>query len=171
MRAAASSPPTHRAELTELVELADAPRRLHPDGLGGLSSSHPNFISMPGMHGSYAANMGMTECDLLIALGTRFDDRVTGQLQSFARHARVIHVDIDPAEIGKNRAPDIPIVGDVKRVLQKLNKVVQELEPEFKPKKAEARAPVVDADPRLESRASLRPLARRRRNQAAAPDG
>ena len=93
-------------------------------GLGGLSSNHPNFISMPGMHGSYAANMGMTDCDLLIALGVRFDDRVTGQLAAFARHASVIHVDIDPAEIGKNRVPDIPIVGDVKRVLQKLNKVL-----------------------------------------------
>ena len=126
-------------ELTELVEMADLPAVCTLMALGALSSSHPNFISMPGMHGSYAANMGMTDCDLLIALGTRFDDRVTGQLQSFARHARVIHVDIDPAEIGKNRTPDIPIVGDVKRVLQKLIKVAQELEPEFKPKKAEAR--------------------------------
>ena len=72
------------------------------------------------MHGSYAANMGMTHCDLLIALGVRFDDRVTGRLIAFAPHAKVIHVDIDPAEIGKNRAADIPIVGDVKRVLGKL---------------------------------------------------
>ena len=69
------------------------------------------------MHGSYAANMAMTERDLLIALGVRFDDRVTGRLAAFAPHAKVIHVDIDPAEIGKNRAPDVPIVGDVKRVL------------------------------------------------------
>jgi acetolactate synthase-1/2/3 large subunit len=127
-------------ELTELVELVDLPAVCTLMALGSLSSSHPNFISMPGMHGSYAANMGMTECDLLIALGTRFDDRVTGQLQAFARHARVIHVDIDPAEVGKNRVPDIPIVGDVKRVLQKLNKVLTELEPEFKPKQAASRA-------------------------------
>ena len=127
-------------ELTELVELADLPAVCTLMALGSLSSSHKNFISMPGMHGSYAANMGMTECDLLIALGTRFDDRVTGQLQAFARHARVIHVDIDPAEVGKNRVPDIPIVGDVKRVLQKMNKVLRELEPEFKPKQAAARA-------------------------------
>ena len=63
---------------------------------------------MPGMHGSYAANMAMTDADLLIALGVRFDDRVTGRLAAFAPHARVIHVDIDPAEIGKNRAPDVP---------------------------------------------------------------
>src|SRR5271165_1745560 len=126
-------------ELRTLVEMIDAPAVCTLMGLGGLSSSHPNFISMPGMHGSYAANMGMTDADLLIALGTRFDDRVTGHLPSFARHARVIHVDIDPAEIGKNRTPDIPIVGDVKRVLPKLCKVLQELEPEFKEKKAAAR--------------------------------
>jgi acetolactate synthase I/II/III large subunit len=90
-------------------------------GLGGLPAEHPNFISMPGMHGSYAANMGMTETDLLIALGVRFDDRVTGRLAAFAPHAKVIHVDIDPAEIGKNPHADLPIVGDVKRVLEKLN--------------------------------------------------
>ena len=128
------------AELTELVDLVDLPAVCTLMALGGLSSSHPNFISMPGMHGSYTANMGMTECDLLIALGTRFDDRVTGQLQAFARHARVIHIDIDPAEVGKNRVPDIPIVGDVKLVLQKLIRNLRELEAEYKPKKAEARA-------------------------------
>ena len=71
---------------------------------------------MPGMHGSYAANMAMTDCDLMIAVGVRFDDRVTGRLSAFAPHAKVIHIDIDPAEIGKNRAPDLPIVGDAKRV-------------------------------------------------------
>ncbi len=128
------------AELAELVEIADLPAVTTLMALGSLSAANPNFISMPGMHGSYAANMGMTDCDLLIALGTRFDDRVTGQLQSFARHARVIHVDIDPAEVGKNRIPDIPIVGDVKRVLQKLNSVVRELAPEMKSKKEAARA-------------------------------
>src|ERR1700761_3917155 len=126
------------AELTELVEMVNLPAVCTLMALGGLSSSHPNFISMPGMHGSYAANMGMTECDLLIALGTRFDDRVTRPLQAFARHARVIHVDIDPAEVGKNRNPDIPIVGDVKRVLQKLIRNLQELEAESKPVKAGA---------------------------------
>jgi len=116
-------------ELRELVETLDAPCVLTLMGLGSLPSSHPNFISMPGMHGSYASNMGMTECDLLIALGVRFDDRVTGRLAAFAPHAKVIHVDIDPAEIGKNRAADLPIVGDVKRVLTKLNKNLQELAP------------------------------------------
>jgi acetolactate synthase-1/2/3 large subunit len=91
------------------------------------------------MHGSYAANMAMTHTDLLIALGVRFDDRVTGRLAAFAPHARVIHVDIDPAEIGKNRHADIPIVGDVKRVLQKLTKAVAELKPQMQEKNSGAR--------------------------------
>ena len=128
------------AELTELVETAELPAVCTLMALGSLSSGHPNFISMPGMHGSYAANMALTDCDLLIALGTRFDDRVTGSLNTFAKHARVIHVDIDPAEVGKNRTPDIPIVGDVKRVMQKLIKNLQELEAESKAAKAGARA-------------------------------
>jgi acetolactate synthase-1/2/3 large subunit len=108
-------------------------------GLGSMPSTHPNFISMPGMHGSYAANMAMTETDLLIALGVRFDDRVTGRLAAFAPHARVIHVDIDPAEIGKNRAADIPIVGDVKKVLERLTEAVREMAPEMKDKNAAPR--------------------------------
>ena len=95
-------------ELRELVERVDTPAVCTLMGLGALASEHPNFISMPGMHGSYAANMAISGCDLLIALGVRFDDRVTGRLAAFAPHARVIHVDIDPAEIGKNRHPDIP---------------------------------------------------------------
>src|SRR5436309_3186486 len=81
-------------ELREFVEKIDAPTVCTLMGLGGLSSEHPNFVSMPGMHGSYAANMGMTQCDTLIALGVRFDDRVTGRLAAFAPHAKVIHVDI-----------------------------------------------------------------------------
>ncbi len=127
-------------ELRELVELIDAPAVCTLMGLGGLSSSHPNFISMPGMHGSYAANMGMTETDLLIALGTRFDDRVTGRLAAFAPHAKVIHVDIDPAEIGKNRAADVPIVGDVKHVLKRLNQTLEESAGDLQQKNATARA-------------------------------
>src|SRR5690349_4280619 len=113
-------------ELREFVERNDLPTVNTLMGLGALPSTHPNFISMPGMHGSYAANMALTGADLLIALGVRFDDRVTGRLAAFAPHAKVIHVDIDPAEIGKNRAPDVPIVGDVKKVLEKLNKAVGE---------------------------------------------
>ncbi len=127
------------AELRELVEILDVPAVNTLMGLGALPSTHPNFVSMPGMHGSYAANMGMTHADLLIALGVRFDDRVTGRLASFAPHAKVIHIDIDPSEIGKNRAADLPVVGDVKRVLGKLNKNLRELQPTMEPLKAAAR--------------------------------
>jgi acetolactate synthase I/II/III large subunit len=127
------------AELRELTETIDAPAVLTLMGLGALPGTHPNFISMPGMHGSYAANMAMYNTDLLIALGVRFDDRVTGRLSSFAPHARVIHVDIDPAEIGKNRTPDIPIVGDVKRVMAKIAKAATELKPELEPSTRAAR--------------------------------
>src|SRR5580693_8750934 len=126
-------------ELRELVELLDAPTVNTLMGLGALPAEHRNFVSMPGMHGSYAANMGMSNADLLIALGVRFDDRVTGRLAAFAPHAKVIHVDIDPAEIGKNRVADLPIVGDVKRVLQKLNKAVRELAPAHQKRNAASR--------------------------------
>ena len=126
-------------ELRELVETLDVPAVCTLMGLGGLPSDHPNFISMPGMHGSYAANMGMYNADLLIALGTRFDDRVTGRLSSFAPHAKVIHVDIDPAEISKNRTADLPIVGHVKKVLPKLTSELKELAPAMKARNAGAR--------------------------------
>jgi acetolactate synthase I/II/III large subunit len=126
-------------ELRSLVERLDAPAVCTLMGLGALSSEHPNFISMPGMHGSYAANMGMSNSDLIIALGVRFDDRVTGRLSAFAPHAKVIHVDIDPAEIGKNRHPDLPIVGDAKRVLPKLLAELNELAPAMRAKNAAAR--------------------------------
>jgi acetolactate synthase-1/2/3 large subunit len=129
-----------REELRALVEMIDAPAVCTLMGLGGLPSMHPNFISLPGMHGSYAANMGMTETDLLIALGTRFDDRVTGRLAAFAPHAKVIHVDIDPAEVGKNRTPDIPIVGDVKKVLARILETLGESAGEMKEKNSAARA-------------------------------
>ena len=127
------------AELREFAELIDAPVVCTLMGLGALASDHPNFVSMPGMHGSYAANMGMSGADVIVALGVRFDDRVTGRLAAFAPHAKIIHVDIDPAEIGKNRAPEIPIVGDVRRVLEKLNKAVTELQPAEGARNAAAR--------------------------------
>src|SRR5204863_6638543 len=77
-------------------------------------------LGMPGMHGNYTAVTAIQKSDVLVALGTRFDDRVTGKLAAFAPDAKVIHVDIDPAEIGKNRAADVPIVGDCKDVIGKL---------------------------------------------------
>ncbi|MGA3165998.1 MAG: biosynthetic-type acetolactate synthase large subunit [Terriglobia bacterium] len=117
------------AELREFVGILDAPTVCTLMGLGGLPAEDPNFVSMPGMHGTYAANMGLTHADLLIALGVRFDDRVTGKLSGFAPHAKVIHVDIDPAEIGKNRKVEAPIVGDLRSVLQQLNHLLRETSP------------------------------------------
>jgi acetolactate synthase I/II/III large subunit len=99
----------------EALRLPVAPTLM---GLGGFPSSHPLCLGMLGMHGTYAANMAVAECDLLLALGVRFDDRVTGKLATFAPQARVIHVDIDPANIGKNVAPSLAIAADVKQALQ-----------------------------------------------------
>ncbi|MDN4616988.1 biosynthetic-type acetolactate synthase large subunit [Paenibacillus sp. PsM32] len=90
-------------------------------GLGGFPSGNDLWIGMPGMHGTYTANNAIQQSDLLINIGARFDDRVTGKLDGFAPHAKIVHIDIDPAEIGKNVAVDIPIVGDVKTVLEMLN--------------------------------------------------
>ena len=89
---------------------------------------YPLSVSMLGMHGTAYANFAVSECDLLLAVGARFDDRVTGKLDEFASRAKVIHIDIDPAEVGKNRIPDVPIVGDVKQVLVKLLARAEELE-------------------------------------------
>ncbi|XQY90908.1 acetolactate synthase large subunit [Metabacillus sp. HB246100] len=91
-------------------------------GLGGFPANHPLFLGMAGMHGTYAANMALYDCDLLISVGARFDDRVTGNLNHFAKKATVAHIDIDPAEIGKNVPTQIPIVGDAKLVLEQLIK-------------------------------------------------
>jgi acetolactate synthase I/II/III large subunit len=107
---------------------------------GVFPDTHELAVGMPGMHGHYAAVKAFQETDLLVTLGARFDDRVTGDLGSFAPHARVIHVDVDPAEIGKNRTVDVPIVGDVKVVLGQLLKVLDD-----KDAKGESFAPAADA--------------------------
>ena len=90
-------------------------------GLGGYPATDPQFVGMLGMHGTYEANMAMHDCDVLIAIGARFDDRVTGDLKKFCPYAKVVHVDIDPASISKNVHVDVPIVGDVRQVLSDLN--------------------------------------------------
>ncbi|AGY59336.1 biosynthetic-type acetolactate synthase large subunit [Gloeobacter kilaueensis] len=110
------------AEVLQLAELCAIPTTTTLMGKGAFPEQHPLALGMLGMHGTAYANFAVTECDLLIAVGARFDDRVTGKLDEFAAHAKVIHIDIDPAEVGKNRAPDVPIVGDVRLVLQELNK-------------------------------------------------
>jgi acetolactate synthase-1/2/3 large subunit len=107
-------------ELLDLAELTGIPVVTTLMARGAFPDSHPQHLGMPGMHGTVAAVAALQKSDLLIALGTRFDDRVTGQLNSFAPEAKVIHADIDPAEIGKNRHADVPIVGDVKAVISDL---------------------------------------------------
>lgn len=110
------------AELRELAERGRIPVTLSLMGLGAFPGDSDLFLGMPGMHGRVEANYALCEADLIIAVGVRFDDRVTGKLDSFARRAKIAHIDIDPAEIGKNVAVDIPIVGDLRRVLQALLK-------------------------------------------------
>ena len=107
-------------ELLELAQLTGIPVVTTLMARGAFPDSHPQNLGMPGMHGTVAAVGALQKSDLLIALGTRFDDRVTGKLDSFAPEAKVIHADIDPAEIGKNRNADVPIVGDVKNVITDL---------------------------------------------------
>jgi len=120
---------THSGAFDSLLSFAEALRLpVTPTlmGLGGFPSSHPLCLGMLGMHGTYAANMAVAECDLLVALGVRFDDRVTGKLATFAPQARIIHVDIDPANIGKNVAPSLPLAGDVKQALDQFLSLVQQ---------------------------------------------
>jgi acetolactate synthase-1/2/3 large subunit len=116
-------------ELVRLVEQMMIPVTTTLMGLGAIPGDHPLNLGMLGMHGTEYANFAVTECDLLIAVGVRFDDRVTGKLDTFAPHAKIIHIDIDPAEIGKNKQVDVPIVGDVRgilgEVLHKLQKTGQ----------------------------------------------
>ncbi|WP_442950889.1 biosynthetic-type acetolactate synthase large subunit [Paenibacillus sp. An7] len=107
--------------LYEFVKQTEIPITTTLLGLGGFPSGHELWMGMPGMHGTYTANHAIQQADLLICIGARFDDRVTGKLDGFAPKAKIVHIDIDPAEIGKNVAADIPIVGDVKTVLEILN--------------------------------------------------
>jgi len=111
-------------ELKQLVEKAQIPVVTTLLGIGCFPQDHALSYGMVGMHGMVYANLAINDTDVLIALGMRFDDRVTGKISAFAPHARIIHIDIDPAEIGKNVRVDVPIVGDVKTVLQALNKLL-----------------------------------------------
>ncbi|MCX8059968.1 MAG: biosynthetic-type acetolactate synthase large subunit, partial [Aquificaceae bacterium] len=107
-------------ELVELAELLQIPVTTTNMGKGAFPELHPLSLHMLGMHGTYYANMAVYHCDLLIAVGARFDDRVTGKVEEFAPQARIIHIDVDPASISKNIIVDVPIVGDVKIVLRRL---------------------------------------------------
>lgn len=118
-------------ELLQLAEKLGAPVTTTLMGKGAFPETHPLSLGMLGMHGTRYANYAVINCDLLLALGMRFDDRVTGKIDAFARHAKIIHVDIDAAEIGKNVRVNVPIVGDVKHVLLDLLKNLEDKEFDF----------------------------------------
>ena len=111
-------------ELRALAEHLQLPVTPTLMGLGGFPSAHSLSLGMLGMHGTYTANMAVAESDLLIAVGVRFDDRVTGKLATFAPHARVIHIDIDPANVGKNRLPDLSLIADARQALKALREEI-----------------------------------------------
>jgi len=112
-------------ELTEFTRLTGFPITNTLMGLGAYPGTDKQFVGMLGMHGTYEANMAMHQCDVLIAIGARFDDRVTGDLDKFCPHATIIQIDIDPASISKNVPIDLPIVGDVKNVLTEMNRILK----------------------------------------------
>ena len=112
-------------ELTKFTRLLGYPITNTLMGLGAYPGSNPQFVGMLGMHGTYEANMAMHHCDVLISIGARFDDRVTGDLEKFCPEAKIIHIDIDPASISKNVYVDVPIVGNVLNVLRDLNRAVE----------------------------------------------
>ncbi|MEZ4500176.1 MAG: hypothetical protein R2839_08885 [Thermomicrobiales bacterium] len=110
----------------KLVDQTGVPTIFTLLGLGSLPESHPQALGLMGMHGHRHANKALEECDLLVNIGARFDDRATGKVADFAPKAKVVHVDIDPAEIGKNVRTDVPVVGDARQVI---NVMLQEVEP------------------------------------------
>ncbi|WP_212895536.1 biosynthetic-type acetolactate synthase large subunit [Capnocytophaga canis] len=113
-------------ELKSFLEKTDIPAAATILGLSALSTEHPNYVGMVGMHGNYAPNVMTNTCDVLIALGMRFDDRVTGDLSRYAKQAKVLHFDIDPAEINKNVKADVAVLGNVKEALQKILPLVEQ---------------------------------------------
>ena len=113
-------------ELTTFGRLLGFPITNTLMGLGGYPATDPQFVGMLGMHGTYEANMAMHHCDVLVAIGARFDDRVTGDLAQFCPSAKIVHIDIDPSSISKNVRVDVPIVGGVANVLAELNKLIEE---------------------------------------------
>ncbi|MFJ1409632.1 biosynthetic-type acetolactate synthase large subunit [Capnocytophaga canimorsus] len=113
-------------ELKSFLEKTDIPAAATILGLSALPTEHPNYVGMVGMHGNYAPNVMTNTCDVLIALGMRFDDRVTGDLSRYAKQAKVLHFDIDPAEINKNVKADVAVLGNVKEALQKILPLVEQ---------------------------------------------
>ncbi len=114
-------------ELTDFTRMLGYPITNTLMGLGAYPASDQQFVGMLGMHGTYEANMAMHHCDVLVAIGARFDDRVTGDLEKFCPESSIVHIDVDPSSISKNVPVDVPIVGDVKSVLKDLNAAIKDL--------------------------------------------
>jgi acetolactate synthase-1/2/3 large subunit len=140
-------------ELTKFAEKLNAPVTSSLMGLGGFPGTHPLWMGMLGMHGTYRANMAIGACDLLIGIGVRFDDRVTGKVSTFAPNAKIIHVDIDPTSIKKNIPVTVPIVGDCRAALIGLNRLLDEEKVRFTKK---SRKPWLDQIEKWKSTAPLR---------------
>ena len=115
-------------EFEKLVDITKVPVITTIMGKGAIPTSHPLFIGNVGMHGSYAANRAVNECDVLFSIGTRFNDRVTGKISEFAPNAKIIHIDIDSASISRNIVVNIPIVADAKAAIKELIPLVKELD-------------------------------------------
>lgn len=150
-------------EITELADLTGFPVTSSLMGLGTVPADHPQHLGMVGMHGTYAANIATTECDLLIGIGVRFDDRVTGLLADFASKAKVIHFDIDPAEINKNVLSDIRVVGDLRWSLPALLTKAGNRKP------GEWRAPIADWGRQVKTWAQDKPLSYEQRTDVIMP--
>lgn len=126
-----SSGPQAVQLLRDLVQLGNFPITSTLMGLGAYPASHKNWLGMLGMHGTYEANMAMHDCDVMLAVGARFDDRITGRLDAFAPHARIIHIDIDPSSINKTVKVEVPLIGDVADVLREINQRLHMRKPIF----------------------------------------
>ncbi|VEJ45596.1 Acetolactate synthase isozyme 3 large subunit [Bartonella vinsonii] len=133
-----SSGPKAVQLLRELVQLGDFPITSTLMGLGAYPASGKNWLGMLGMHGTYEANMAMHDCDVMLAVGARFDDRITGRLDAFAPHARIIHIDIDPSSINKIVKVKVPLIGDVAHILGDINRRLHMQQPIFKSESREA---------------------------------
>ena len=124
----ASSPGEASEELRQFIAKTGIPVTTTVMGIGAIPPDDEYSMDRLGMHGAAYANYAVRDCDLLIALGVRFDDRVTGKVEAFAKEAKIIHVDIDASELNKNKTAHIPVRGDVKQVLTELNQIVQKPE-------------------------------------------
>src|SRR5438874_1720967 len=155
--------------LKAFAERTGVPVALTLQGLGGFPAEHYLCLQMLGMHGTVFANYAINEADLLLALGVRFDDRVTGKVSEFAKHGKIVHIDIDPSEINKNKAADLPIVGDIRLALQDLIQILDEETAKPSASKKSQSNPYGDWIRRIEEWREQEPLRYSERDDAVMP--